>query len=304
MRKTILITGICGFVGRHMCDYLASLPERQRIIGIDIPDTPPSNCDSFYSFDLSSAEKTENVIKQTKPDFIIHLAGTFGENNRLETYRVNILSIVALLEAVRKYMPGTVTIAAGSAAEYGRIEPDQLPVDEQTPCKPVTPYGLSKYLATQIALYYHHVHNICTMIVRPFQLVGKGVSVKLAPGAFAEQLKLVVSEGSEVIKVGNLDSHRDFLDIRDAVEGIWTLCQHPAPGEIYNLCFGTAIKIADLLEAMISLCGVNVKVQIDPCRLRGSLDVSTVYGSYRKINNHCGWQPKRSLAESVKAMLD
>ena len=304
MKKQVLITGTCGFAGRHMCDYLAALPERPKIIGIDVLDTPPSTCDCFYEADLSDDKSVEEIIKQTNPDFIIHFAGTFGKYDNLEIYKANVLSIIALLEAVRQYVPEVVMITAGSAAEYGRIKPEQLPVDEQTPCEPVLPYGLSKHLATQIALYYHRVHNIRTMVIRPFQLIGKGVNTQLAPGAFAEQLKQAISKGSKVIKVGNLESYRDFLDIHDAVEAIWALCQNPAPGEIYNLCSGKPTKIADLLQTMIDLCAADVKVEVDPSRLHSRIDVSKVYGSYQKIRKHCGWQPKRSLVQSLQTMLE
>ena len=304
MQKQALITGSCGFVGRHLCEYLARLPERPKIVGIDVLDTPPGSCDSFYKTDISSAEDLLEIIKLNKPDFIIHLAGTFGKDDHTEIYKVNALSIIALLEAARQYVPEVVMITLGSAAEYGRIKSDQLPIDEQTPCQPVTPYGLSKLLATQVALYYHRAHDINAMTVRPFQLIGKGVNVRLAPGAFTERLKQTISKRSKVIKVGNLDSYRDFLDIHDAVEAIWALCQKPAPGEIYNLCSGKPTKMTDLLKMMIDLCGADVNIEVDPSLLKPKVDVSKVYGSYKKIRDHCGWQPKRSLLQSLKVMLE
>ena len=284
MAKNILITGAGGFVGRHMCDYLSVLAERPNIIGVDIFDTPPNNCNSFYKMDLSSADDIAKLIKWSKPDYIIHFAGTFGTKDYQEIYRVNVLTIAALLEAAR---------------EHGHIEAQQLPLNEMTPCRPVAPYGLSKQLATQIALYYHRVHNICAMVVRPFQLIGKGVTSRLVPGAFAEQLKQTTPKGPNVIKVGNLESSRDFLDVHDAVEAIWTLCQKPAAGEIFNLCSSKPTKIFDLLQMMLDCCDVDVKVEVDPARMRDEADVSVVYGSFEKLNLHCGWQPKTSLKQSV-----
>jgi GDP-4-dehydro-6-deoxy-D-mannose reductase len=304
MRKQALITGPCGFVGRHMCDYLASLPERPRVIGIDIADTPPSNCDCFYKTDLSCSEHVEKIVKETVPDFIINLAGTFNKDDHIQLHRVNVLSLISLLEAARQYVPRVVMITAGSAAEYGRIQPEQLPVDEQTPCEPVTTYGLTKHLATQIALYYHRTHNICTMVLRPFQLIGRGVNTTLAPGSFAKQLRETVDKGSNIIAVGNLDSYRDFLDVRDAVAAIWALCQNPAAGEIYNLCSGKPTKIADLLQAMIGLRGTDVRIEVDPSRLRGRAEVPEVYGSYQKLRKQCGWKPKISLLESLQTMIE
>lgn len=303
MSKRVLITGAAGFFGSYMCKYLASLAEPPTLIGTDIIPCNTDGWDHFYKMDLSSSDEVGELIERCTPDYLIHLAGTFGTDDTQEIYRVNVLSITALLEAVRKHTPDVVMVAAGSAAEYGPIEPHQLPVDEQTPCQPVNPYGLSKQLATQVALYYHRVHQIDVMIIRPFQLLGKGVTSRLAPGAFAQQLKQIIAQGSGIIKVGNLESSRDFLDIDDAVDAVWLLCQKPSPGQIFNLCSGKPTKMADLLATMIKHCGVEVKIETDPARLRGKDDVSQIYGSSNQLNSHSGWIPQTSLEDSVAEML-
>ena len=303
VQKSILITGVCGFAGRHMCNFLAGLSERPKIIGADVIETRPDHCDAFFKADLTSPKETERILRQTLPDFIIHFAGTFNAENIQEMFKANVLATITLLEATRECVPHAVIIATGSAAEYGAIEPDQLPVDEETRCRPVSYYGLSKQSATQAALYYHRIHNIRTMVVRPFQLIGPGLTPRLAPGAFAQQLKELRTTGLKTLQVGNLESWRDFLDVYDAAEGIWALCQNPAPGEIYNLCSGEPTKIADLLRMMIDYSRTEVEIEIDPSRLQGRLDVTKVYGSYQKIRSHCGWQPKRNLPQTLKAML-
>jgi len=303
MSNRVLITGICGFFGRYMGDYIRSLPQSWEIIGIDIAKTQPRNCDAYHQMDLVRANDAEELIRQTLPTYLIHLAGSFGTDNSQEIYQTNVLSLTSLLEALRKHSRQTILITAGSAAEYGLVDSHQLPIDEKTVCKPVTPYGLSKYLATQVALYYHDVHKICTMIVRPFQLLGKGVTTKLAPGAFAEQLRTAMAANDKVIKVGNLESSRDFLDVRDAVKGLWCLCQKPAPGEIFNLCSGKSTKISEMLNLMIRYCGVDVKIEVDPARLRAKADVPVVYGSFEKLKIYCGWQPEINLDDSIAEMF-
>ena len=303
MSKRVLITGAAGFFGRNMCTYLASLTEPPTIIGTDVVPCNTDGWGCFYKMDLSSADEVGALIERCRPDYLIHLAGTFGTDEAQDIYRVNVLSITALLEAVRKHTPNVVMVVAGSAAEYGRVESHQLPVNEQTPCQPVLPYGLSKLLATQVALYYHRVHHICVMIARPFQLLGKGVTSRLAPGAFTQQLKQAIVQGSRVIRVGNLDSSRDFLDINDAVNAVWLLCRKPSPGQIFNLCSGQPTRMADLLATMIKQCGVDVGIETDPARLRGDSEVSKIYGSFAKMEAHCGWKPEVPLTESVLAMF-
>ena len=303
MTKKILITGAAGFFGRYMYNYLYNLRNNFDLICTDLIQPADICYKYFYTIDLSQSKSVEDLIKQIKPDYIIHLAGVFGNKEYQEIYRGNVLSTAVLFEAVRKYIPGTIMITTGSAAEYGHITLQQLPIDEHTNCSPITIYGLTKYFSTQISLYYYHIHNICVMVIRPFQLIGKGVPTHLAPGAFAEQLKESITVSSKTIKVGNLESSRDFLDINDAVEATWMLCQHPAPGEIFNLCSGKPTKMKDLLQLMIKHCEIDVNIEVDPIRIRGNADVSTVYGNHQKLSKHCGWEPKRNLAQSIQSMF-
>jgi GDP-4-dehydro-6-deoxy-D-mannose reductase len=178
-----------------------------------------------------------------------------------------------------------------------------LPVQETAPLQPITPYGLSKKLATEIALFYHRVGLLPVVVVRPFQLIGQGVTHRLAPGAFRDRLHEALRSGSGVIKVGNLESKRDFLDVRDAVDGIWQLCLNPAPGQVFNLCSGRAIRVGDLLDAMIEQLALDLRVETDPSLLRHAQDVPVIYGSIEKIHTWCGFTPKHSLRDSIVQML-
>jgi len=301
--KRILVTGAAGFCGRYMCAYLAGLEQDMYLTGADIFESSNTCCNDFVICNLACAKDVRTLIKKACPDYIIHLAGTFGIDDVEKIYTTNTLSVAAILEAARMEVPEAILIITGSAAEYGCITKKQLPVDEQTDCTPVTHYGLSKYFSTQLTNYYHRVYDMCVMIVRPFQLIGKGINEKLVPGAFAEQLRVAITKDVKVIKVGNLESSRDFLDIHDAVEAIWDLCKKPAPGQIFNLCSGKSTKIAELLLEMICTCGADVKVEYSPSCSKGDLDISDVYGSYKKIKSHCGWAPKVSLQKSISDMF-
>ena len=303
MRQTVLITGAAGFAGGYMASCLQDLEADMIIVGVDLHSPTDNPCERFYTLDLSDSNSVAEMIKKERPDWIIHLAGIFGSENIPLTYQVNVLSTVALLESVRQYVPQSVFLAAGSAAEYGRVGSEKMPIREDGPCRPVTPYGQSKYLATSTIQYYHRVHNLCTMVVRPFQLIGRGVTDKLAPGAFAKRIMEAVQAGKTEIQVGNLESSRDFLDIHDAVRAIWMLCRHPKAGEIFNVCSSKPVRMGDLLDSMITVASQELRPVMDPSRLRGKADVNAVYGSYIKIKDHCGWEPTTGLIQSIREMF-
>lgn len=304
MKQTVLITGACGFAGRAMCDYLRSVQPDLKLIGIDLATPPEGSYDSFCQTDVSDFDQIRKPIQEHRPDYILHFAGSFGTEESMQIYRVNVLSAATLLEAVRQWTPRAVFIAVGSAAEYGQVKSSDLPVQELLECHPVSPYGLSKYLATLTVRYYAQVHALRAMVVRPFQLLGKRVTDRLAPGAFAKRLREAVQEGKQEISVGNLESSRDFLDIQDAVRAIWMLCEKPAPGEIFNLCSGQPVRMKDLLDLMIRITGQDIHPTTDSAYIRGQADVNVVYGSFSKIREHCGWQPQVRLQQSIKVMLD
>jgi GDP-4-dehydro-6-deoxy-D-mannose reductase len=303
MKQSVLITGAAGFTGRYLCRYLRAVSEELNIIGVDIAGASKELYDTMYSIDITNFQQVRTLLNQTRPQYIIHLAGTFGTEDTQCLFNVNVLSMSSLLEAILKEVPQSIFLATGSASEYGKVDSMHLPVTEQCPCIPVMPYGLSKYLATQIAQYYYRVHGLCNMIVRPFQLIGNGVTLRLAPGAFASRLLEAKKAGLSEIQVGNLESSRDFLDVRDAVKAIWLLCQNPKPGEIFNLCSGNPVKICDLLALMQTVLGTNLQYITEQSFLRGKADVNRVYGSYEKINKHCSWQPELSLEESIKQLF-
>lgn len=301
--KKVLVTGAGGFLGRHLVHYLKTKTKDVWVCAADCIDEPQLNADRYFKVDFTEESQVRNVIDEIMPNCIIHLAGLFDGADPIRVYRINVLSLAILLETVRRKCPSALILTAGSAAEYGIVSPDHLPVSELTPCFPVGIYGQTKLLATQIAEFYHRVYQSSVMVFRPFQLIGKGVSSKLAPGAFAEQLQCAVAQNEPVIKVGNLKSFRDFLDVMDATEAIWSLCCKPAPGEVFNICSGRFTQMAELLDQMIRILGLDVRIDVDPSRLRGKEEVSVIYGSNAKIHRHCGWQPRISLEQSIQKMF-
>jgi GDP-4-dehydro-6-deoxy-D-mannose reductase len=301
--KKVLVTGAGGFLGRHLVHYLKTNTSNVQVFASDCVEEPQLDADRYFKVDFTQENQVRDVINEIMPDCIIHLAGLFDDKDSVRVYRINVLSLVILMEAVRQKCPSALILTAGSAAEYGTVSIDNLPVSELTPCFPVGIYGQTKLLATQVAEFYHRVYHLSVMVFRPFQLIGKGISFKLAPGAFAQQLQNALKQNDPVVKVGNLKSFRDFLDVADAVEAIWSLCCKPAPGQIFNICSGRFTQMAELLDQMIHILGVDVRIEVDPSRLKGNQDVSVIYGSNAKIRRHGGWQPRISLEQSIQKMF-
>ena len=187
MDQKILITGSAGFLGRKMIKLLKDQEPNCMIVGVDIKKDDLS--DATFDIDLMDIEAVSNLLYEVSPEYILHFAGIFGTDDFKQIYNTNVLSITSILEAVRNIVPNCVVVMAGSAAEYGRVDEELMPIHENTHCEPVMPYGLSKLLATQTAMYYHRVYDLNVSVARLFQLIGKGVSPSLAPGAFFEQIK-------------------------------------------------------------------------------------------------------------------
>ncbi len=303
MPGRLLVTGVSGFAGRHLLTHLAGLSERPAIVGVDVTEAAPAGCDDFRRLDLASPEQASHVVAASRPDAVVHLAGTFGAGDTERLYRANVLPLAHLLEAVRMHAPRAIVVTVGSSAEYGATEPTRLPLTEDVACRPLTAYGLSKRLATEVALFHHRTHATRVTVVRPFQLIGRGISTRLVPGAFAKQLRTAVENGAPAITVRDLEGVRDFVDVRDACDAIWTLCTRPAPGEIFNICTGRATRVGELLRLMISASGAHVAVQPDAAPRRDAEKIPAMVGSFDKLEAHCGWRPHIGLADSVAYTL-
>jgi GDP-4-dehydro-6-deoxy-D-mannose reductase len=207
-----------------------------------------------------------------------------------------------LLDALAERSPRSRVVIAGSAAECGMVDPTRLPVLEDHPLRPVSPYGVSKACQRLAALSYA-IRGLHVVVGRVFNIAGRGMPNNTALGAFAEQLReMAVGRREPVMRVGNLGTRRDFVDIDDIAAALCALATHGEPGELYNICSGRSVGIGELLTQLIARSGLTVRVETEPARLRAG-DVPEVYGSARKLHSACGWTPRVALSDSLAAML-
>lgn len=304
-----LITGAAGFSAQHLAQWLAS-EASTRVVGLDINPVAPgsTNWHEYHSADISQPEQLNRIVASVRPDEVYHLA-CLTRSAVGELYRVNVLGTVHVLEAVRATVPQAAVLVVGSAAEYGPAPPTDMPLDEKHFCRPEGAYGISKYAATLAALDAARQHGLRVVVVRPFNLVGAGISSNLVVGAVLKRIVDALRGSSQkgntelTIAVGNLDTARDFLPIADAVDAYVRLLRAGCWGEVFNVCSGQPRTVRSVLEELLTFSPRPVRLQVEANLVRPT-DVPLVYGSYEKAAVAVGFRPKGSLREALRTAWD
>ncbi len=315
----ILITGIAGFVGKHLISYLAGdgcKDESYKILGADL-SLKNFNLDDYgecrrkielEEIDLTDSKKVSGIIKKFKPDRIYHLAAqssvSYSWENPIETFRANVFGGINILEALRKFSPECRTLMVCTAEEYGGTGGGERAIDENSRISPQNPYAISKSALDFFSSVYFGAYGLPLFISRSFNHIGPGQSEKFVASDFARQVALIDKGRQEpVIMVGNIEAYRDFLDVRDAVKAYTHIISRGNTGEAYNVCSGEKTKISDLLDILISLSETReIKVKIDPTKFR-AIDVEVIYGDNSKLRAHTGWSLEYSIKKSLEDTL-
>ena len=306
-----LITGITGFVGSHLSDLLLSK-------GISVYGTVRhrSNLSNIKHIlneiklieaDITDLVSVRAAFNAAKPDYVFHLAAQSyvpqSWSAPHHTLTNNILGTCNVLEAARDF-PNTVVLVAGSSEEYGFVKEDELPIKENNPLRPLSPYGVSKVACDLLSMQYFKSYGTKVIVTRAFNHSGPKRADVFVDSNFAKQI-IEIEKGIKepVIYVGNLDAQRDFSDVRDVVKAYLLCVEKGIPGEVYNICSGKGIVIRDMLNKLIKLSGVNVEVKQDPKRNRPS-DVLILEGDCSKFKKQTGWKPEIDYDQTLKDMLD
>lgn len=299
--KTALITGINGFIGKHLARKLVATFPDIRIVGID--NRPGQGIYESHPIDMLSQGATTDALKSILPDYIFHFAGITSSDNLHDLYNGNVLTTINIVESVRKGGLPCRIVVPGSAAEYGRIVEKELPVSEDHQANPITPYGLVKLWQTETVKYYAN-QGVDAVIGRLFNLIAPDVPERFSIGAFACQIKKIRrGEIHNKIQVGNLKPKRDFIDINDACMGFIALAMKGKSGEIYNICSNTSLSVEDVLSMMIESSGVEIDIIADSCRFKAG-DIENSYGSNAKIKGDTDWYPKISIEKSISTIFE
>ncbi len=309
----VLITGVTGFVGSHLVEYLLNR-DRIEIWGTIRWRSKTDNIDhlseriNLFECDLRDASSVRTLIEKAAPDYIFHLgAQSFVPTSwhaPNESLTTNINGTLNVFEAVRSLGVSPRIQVAGSSEEYGLVLADEVPVMETNPLRPLSPYAVSKVGTDLLGYQYFMSYRLDIVRTRAFNHTGPRRGDVFAESTFAKQLAEVEAGiRPPVIKVGNLSAVRDYSDVRDIVRAYWMALEHGKAGEVYNIATGFGFSIQQVLDMLLEISGVAVRVEQDPQRMRPS-DVPVLIGDSTKFRQTTGWRPEIAFRQTLHDLLN
>lgn len=304
----VLITGISGFVGRHLAAHIGEQYPDADLHGTVFRNPAEGLPATLHQLDLREAAEVEALIAEIHPDYIYHLAAQAFVPRSFaapwETIEINVRSQLNLIHACIATRQTPRMLAVTSAEIYGIVSPDQVPMHETLPPRPTSPYSVSKVAQDMLALQYHASHKLPIMRARPFNHFGPGQNPRFVAPAFATQIaRIEAGQQDPVLRVGDLSARRDFTDVRDIVAAYRLILEKGTPGAVYNVASGVAHSIQYLLDTLISLVDLDIAVETDPERLR-PVDLPVLLGDATRLREETGWEPHYTFEQSLLDVLN
>lgn len=314
----VLITGITGFAGSHLADYILARVPGAEVHGTRRWRSKEDAADHlvgrvvFHECDVTDAHNVYQVVEKVKPDRIFHLAAQSyipaSWDSPAETLHTNVVGQCNLMEAIKRLRPSgydPVVQIAGSSEEYGKVTESDLPIRETTPLSPLSPYAVSKVAQDYMGYQYWQSYRIRVIRTRAFNHEGPRRGEVFVISNFCKQIAEIEREFRRpVIYVGNLEAIRDFTDVRDVSRAYWLATESCEPGDVYNISSGVGHKIKDVLALLLRLSGHGgIKVETDSQRLRPS-DVPMLVGDSSKFRRATGWEPTITFEQTLNDCLE
>ena len=311
----VLITGITGFVGSHLADYLLENHSDVEVSGIIRWRSRDENIShlkdkiNLVECDLKDASAVTQTLKEIRPDRIFHLAAQSfvpaSWKSPSETLITNIIGQTNIFEAMRELeLLNTKIQIACSSEEYGLVLEDEVPISEKNPLRPLSPYAVSKIAQDYLAYQYYKSYGIKAFRTRTFNHTGPRRGDVFVVSTFAKQIAMIEKKQQDPkIFVGNLEAKRDFTDVRDIVRAYWLALEKCEPGVVYNLASGKTHTIQFILDTLLSFSDIDIEVVKDPARMRPS-DVMILLGDSTKFRNATGWKPEIPIEKTLKDTLE
>lgn len=304
-KPRVLVTGATGFVGSWTLRYWRKAhPEAELWTTSDLAQPVDIDADHYCQLDLRDSVAVRNYIEECCPKLVIHLGGLIGKASLADHLSVNVLGTenlyVALADLNR--VSDLRIIQASSAARYGLVRSDELPVTEEQPLRPVSAYAISKVAQDHLAMSMGHSRNLCIIRACMFNIVGPGQPESLVPMAFIKQMHDIKSGLADHLRVGNTSPRRDFVDVRDVVRAFDALSVKGVAGQIYNVASSRDISIKEMIDTLFEIADLDVPIEVDTERVQ-PVDVPCVRASIAKIIADTAWHPEISLKSSLQDML-
>jgi GDP-4-dehydro-6-deoxy-D-mannose reductase len=300
--KKVLITGIEGFVGSYLADYLAL--RNYEIFGIHL-NPCPKEYKNHYPGDIRNFSWLLEIVKKVKPEIIFHLAAQSsvgqGEKEIRETFTVNVDGTLNILEAIRIADLKTRIIYISSCEVYG---PQRKKLTEDSLLLPVSFYATTKVCAEYLCRYYHQVHGFDIVILRPFSHTGPGQSEQFIFPKIARKIAEIEKGISEpIIEIGNLNLIRDYSDVRDIVRAYELALRYGKSGEIYNITSEKPYKLRTEVNYLLGLAIKKIKLKVNKALFR-KFDIPRLTGCAQKFKKLTGWRPRIEFRTTLTELLD
>lgn len=305
-----LITGITGFAGSHLADYLID----QQGIEVHGIKRPRSRIEflrydvHYHEGDVTDAEAVTSIIHSVSPDYIFHLAAQsfvpLSWTAPQATLTTNIIGTLNILNAVKHWGNAITVHIAGSSEEYGLVDPDECPITELQPLRPLSPYGVSKVASDLLAQQYHRSYGLKAIITRAFNHTGPRRGEVFICSKIAHCFALrALGKDTPVLKLGNLEAIRDFTDVRDIVRGYWLAVNRCQPGLPYNIGSGRGYAIQEVYDSLHRIANVDLIMIQDPQFMRPS-DLPRLICDSTAFRNATGWKPEIPFEQTLRDLFD
>lgn len=310
----VFITGINGFAGSHLTQYLLGI-DGISVTGLDMSAPPEALSNQFgerapvvHCCDLGDAVAVAAAIEQEQPDAVIHLAARAqvagAWDNASAIMETNVVCTQTLMQSLHEKAPRARVLLISSSEVYGKAAPDEMPLTETSRLRPGNPYSASKAAQEFVGLQYLEAFGMEVVIARPFNHIGPGQVGNFVVAAFAKQIAEIEAGRREpVLRVGNLESARDFTDVRDIVAGYYLILTQGVPGECYNVASGRSHLISEILDILLALARVQPRIEPILELMRPS-DTPLVVGDAAKLRALGDWQPRVPLKKSLTDALN
>lgn len=309
--KKIIITGFSGFVSHHFIQYLHSQKLGFEILGLDINE-PIWDYNTYVSvlkikfikIDLLDASALQSVFDNYVPDYVLHLASYSSVAyswKHPETSFVNNTNIfLNLVSVVSKHNKGCRILSVGSSEEYGNVSYEHIPLSEEQPVKPVSPYAIARVSQEMLSKLYSESYQMQIIMTRSFNHIGPYQDTRFVVPSFITRMREILKQGHRegIIETGDISIIRDFVDVRDVVRAYYILLMKGKSGEIYNVCSGRGTSLSEVIQYIADELNVKVNTKVNPEYVRLN-DNPIIVGSNAKILNELGWKPEISLKQSI-----